>query len=435
MNKLLFTTLLGLLLVNTGFAQNFDASTLNSLKQQANTNVSVPVPTPVPQVDRKLDLSNLFHKKADWTIMVFINGKNNLSDYVKEDLNEMEVIGSSKKIHVVAELGQESTSAEDGYYNVNRYYVTRDTDTNKIGSKLIANLKDADMGDYKHLIEFGKWAKKKYPAKNYMLIIENHGSGWSKGKGSVVTRGISYDDQTGNHINTPNLGVALQQIGDISVLGMDACLMQMTEVAYEIKDHVAYVVGSEETEPGAGNDYTGFLRKLSNQKKILPLTVAKAYADAYGDQYDADKTGYTQSVVATSALKQQFVTLVNNFVDAATASNEKTILLNAVNGTLFFDEKANKDMGDFLSIVIQNTQDQKIKTAASALLNYVANAAVVHNRSLDSAASYWSDAVAYSKAKGLAVYIPSRGIEDGYSDLAWSKATKWMNFIEWLYQK
>ena len=38
----------------------------------------------------------------------------------------------------------------------------------------------------------------------------------------------------------------------IDLLGMDACLMSMFEVAYQVKDQASYLVGSQEVEPMAG---------------------------------------------------------------------------------------------------------------------------------------------------------------------------------------
>ena len=51
-------------------------------------------------------------------------------------------------------------------------------------------------------------------------------------------------------------------MGKVDVLAFDACLMQMAEVAYEVKDLADYVVGSEETEPGPGYPYDPFLAGL-----------------------------------------------------------------------------------------------------------------------------------------------------------------------------
>jgi hypothetical protein len=71
------------------------------------------------------------------------------------------------------------------------------------------------------------------------------------------TRSIASDDMTGNALDMIELHNALRKAGftnskKISVLGFDACLMNLVEVAYEMSTHAKYLVGSEELEPGDG---------------------------------------------------------------------------------------------------------------------------------------------------------------------------------------
>jgi len=198
---------------------------------QDHTYVAVPKPNPALLASIK--------EPAEWTIMVYINGKNNLEEFALKDINEMEMVGSTDKINIVVELGRmDGYDASDGdWKGVRRYLVKKDSDSSKINSLLVEDLGMKDMGDYNSLISFGKWAKEKFPAKRYMLVVWNHGSGWTKGGKPIITKGISYDEQSGNHINTPQLGLALKEIGKVDVYGSDACLMQMAEVDYEIKDY------------------------------------------------------------------------------------------------------------------------------------------------------------------------------------------------------
>jgi clostripain len=215
--------------------------------------------------------------------MVFLNAKNDLERFGISDMNEMETVGSNDNLNIVVQMGRIKgyDSSNGDWTGVRRYYVTKDTDRSIINSQLIENMGEVDMGSYKTLIDFAKWAKKTYPAKKYALVIWNHGSGWEKGFKSSVTKGISYDEQSGNHINTPQLGMAMKEIGKVDILDFDACLMQMAEVAYEIKDYVTYIVASEETEPGDGDSYDGFLSKLTANPTMGPLDLAKAIVDAH----------------------------------------------------------------------------------------------------------------------------------------------------------
>ena len=228
---------------------NFDTPNKTSLKQEiSKLELSVPAAAPAEEGG----VSEQAQK--EWTVMVYVNSKNNLEQYGLLDVNEMEMVGSTDKVNVVAELGRINgyDSSDGNWIGSRRYLVKKDANMNKIVSPVLKDLGKVDMGDYKHLIEFVNWAKAAYPAKKFMLIVWNHGSGWDKNGRPRISKGISYDDETDNHITTPQLGMALKAIGKIDVYGSDACLMQMPEVVYEIKDYVTYVVGSEETEPGDG---------------------------------------------------------------------------------------------------------------------------------------------------------------------------------------
>ncbi|MBW1675421.1 MAG: hypothetical protein JRF30_01090 [Deltaproteobacteria bacterium] len=68
------------------------------------------------------------------------------------------------------------------------------------------------------------------------------------------------DDTSGDALDNQELKNVLsgvsQRIGrKIDILGLDACLMNMIEVAYQLKDCVQVMVGSEEEEPFDGWPY------------------------------------------------------------------------------------------------------------------------------------------------------------------------------------
>ncbi|MDD5209337.1 MAG: clostripain-related cysteine peptidase [Elusimicrobiales bacterium] len=418
---------------------NFDGGkNLNIKEEIANSGVAVPEPTQ----DKSGILDWFFGKPpaapkagAEWTIMFFENAKNDLEPYLLKDLNEMEMIGSTDKINLVAQVGRiDGYDDSDGdWKGVRRYLITKDTDTTTMGSKMLQDLGQSDMGDYKTLAEFGKWAKATYPAKKYMLVISNHGAGWTKSLTRPITKGISYDEQSGNHINTVQLGLAMKDIGKLDVLGTDACLMQMAEVDYEIKDYVTYIVGSEETEPGDGYTYNDMLGPLAKKPAMSGAELAKLTVDAYSDHYAAQKTGSTQSYVLSASVPR-LLTLTNAFTAAMTASGDKALARKARDGAVKFAMDENKDLYDFLRLVIAETKSADVKTAGQTLMTFITGELVAHNRTNDSAGGYWSGPVAYSPAKGIAAYFPNGALGDGYADLQWAKASQWDEFVTWMNQ-
>jgi len=420
---------------------DFDRGNSDLRSQIDAVEVALPEAAPAGAEDKGI-MDWLFGKPqpkapAEWTIMVFSNAKNDLERFLLSDINEMELIGSTAKVNIVVEVGRIDgyDTSDSDWKGVRRYLITKDSDKTKMGSKLLQEMGMTDMGDYKNLAAFGKWAKQAYPAKKYMLIVSNHGSGWEKGvqRSVVENKGISYDEQSGNHINTPQLGQALREIGGVDLFSTDACLMQMAEVVYEIKDSATFIVGSEETEPGDGYTYNDMLGPLVARPTMTPQELGKLTVDAYSDHYDKINQGYTQSL-ARSASVAGLLPVTNAFVDAVMASGEKALAKSAKNAAIAFAMDENKDMYDFTRRVVEGSQNAEVKAKGQALMNYITNTLVLHSRTRDSQGGYWSGPVQYTLAKGMAAYFPGYSLGDGYADLAWAKASKWDEFVLWINQ-
>ena len=415
---------------------DFDRSAGNLGSDIAN--VAVPEPT-----QDKGILDWIFGKKpeakavAEWTIMVYSSAKNDLEPYLLKDLNEMEMVGSNAKVNIVAEVGRiDGYDSSDGdWKGVRRYLITKDNDKTKMGSKMLQDMGMLDQGDYRTLAAFGKWAKQAYPAKKYMLIVSNHGSGWEKGAKRLVleNKGISYDEQSGNHINTPQLGQALREIGKVDVFGTDACLMQMAEVVYEIKDSVDFIVGSEETEPGDGYTYNTFLGPVVARPTMTPLEVGKQAVNAYADHYDKIDQGHTQSLAKASSVNK-LLTVSNAFAEAMMASGEKALAKTSRDAAVNFAMDENRDLYDFTRMVVAGTQNADVKLKGQALMNFITGELMLLNRTRDDKGGYWSGPKEYTLAKGMAAYFPNSTLGAGYADLAWAKASKWDEFVLWINQ-
>ncbi|OGR80835.1 MAG: hypothetical protein A2X32_09550 [Elusimicrobia bacterium GWC2_64_44] len=373
---------------------------------------------------------------AEWTIMVFSSAKNDLEKYLLMDLNEMEMIGSSAKVNIVAEVGRiDGYDSSDGNWTgVRRYFITKDSDKTKMGSKMLQDMGMIDQGDYRNLAAFGKWAKAAYPAKKYMLIVSNHGSGWEKGVQTITeNKGISYDEQSGNHINTPELGLALKEIGKVDVFGTDACLMQMAEVVYEIKDSVDYIVGSEETEPGDGYTYNDFLGPVVAKPTMTPLELGKQAVNAYADHYDKIDQGHTQSLAKASSVNK-LLTVSNEFAAAVMASGEKALAKTSRDATINFAMDENRDMYDFARRMVEGSQNADVKLKGQALMNFITGDLMLLNRTRNDKGGYWSGPKEYVLAKGMAAYFPNSTLGNGYNELAWAKASQWDEFGTWINQ-
>ncbi|MCX5785064.1 MAG: clostripain-related cysteine peptidase [Elusimicrobia bacterium] len=410
----------------------FDGGAQVNLKEELGA-VEVPSISPASP-EKGIIWDWLFGKQpAEWTIMVFVNGKNNLEPFALKDMNEMEVVGSTAKLNIVVEAGRmDGYDTSDGdWKGTRRFLIKKDKDLSKVTSPVVQDLGKVDMGDYKSVVDFGKWAKQKYPAKKYMLIVWNHGSGWEKGIRRPISKGISYDDETNNHINTPQLGQILKDIGGVDLYGSDACLMQMAEVVYELKDNVKYIVGSEETEPGDGYTYDTFLGPLAAKPAMTPEELARTAVDAYSDHYKGGSEGSTQSFLKAASIPK-LLTLTNDFSYAVTQAGEKDLAKSARDAAVGFAIPENKDLYDFVSHVVAGTKNPAVAEKGKALMSFITGGLVMYNRTNNSAGGFWSGPVDYGPAKGISIYMPSSGQGDGYADLQWAKYSNWDEFITWM---
>jgi len=442
-------------------AQDFDS--LPSVRELMAGTSAVSAPLPVRSQDARA--------AKEWTIMVFMNGKNNLSEYVIKDMNEMEKYGPTQNINIVTQAARMKYTAPSypgggyddypwgggpvvphpGWPNPNwnmppmmmkagimkdastdwsgvrRYLVTADGDNAALSSTMLSDLGTVDMGDYKQLAEFGKWAKQNYPAKRYMLVVWNHGDGWKNkafGPGPTL-KGISYDDETGNGISTVNLGKAVREMGGVDIYASDACLMQMAEVAYELKDAARITVGSEENEPGDGWAYDYFLSRVhSNKANLTPEVMAAAAVQGYKAYYGELGTAATQSAMRTSGLNA-FRVQLDEWAGLA-MQEDKAMVKEALNAATAFGGVGSRDLIHFMENVHAKTKSRALQAKTIAVMNHLYYKVIIDNG---------STGAKFEKAYGLAAYLPTYSYEADYDELAWAKESKWDDFAKWLTAK
>ncbi len=361
---------------------------------------------------------------ADWTVMVFLNGKNNLAPFGYTNFKQMEQVGSSPRVNVVVEFGLIGASdVPGGWHGAKRFLVKKSANPDKITSPVLQSFDNLDMGDWHNLVDFAKWAEGRFPAKHTMLVVWNHGSGWTQnGRHNDVTiQGISYDDETGHHITTEELGKALAAIGSVDVYASDACLMQMAEVDYEIMAHANTLVGSEETEPGDGYTYNTLLGPLVGNPGMTAEAIGKLAVDSYAGHYQGGSDQATQSAVRAAALKD-LTALLDGWTAAMMKADEKAAVRSAMSDVQKFYIRDNVDLYDFARLMAERARSSDVKSQARQVMQFIENKLVVANSTVGSEMSH---------AKGLAIYLPSSDFDSDYENLAWAKASRWMEFARW----
>ncbi|HAH31481.1 MAG TPA: hypothetical protein DCL44_04100 [Elusimicrobia bacterium] len=397
---------------NITFDQTGSVSQMVSRLKAANPGAEI---IPLPQVQAAAS--------KEWTVMVYVNAKNNLEEYGLKDVNEMEMVGSDANVNVVAELGRIAgySTADGDWKSTRRYLVQKDANLSAITSPVVMEIAKTDMGDWNHLVEFTKWAMSNYPARHYALVVWNHGSGWNKDVTFESEKGISYDDESRNHITTPQLRQAMEQIGKIDILSMDACLMQMVEVGYEVKNYAEYIVASEETEPGDGYTYNTWLGPLAAKPGMSSAELSIAMVNSYGDHYQSVNQGATQSAIKTAAL-DKFTVLINDWAAEVMKAGELANAKSARSKAQAFYYASNKDVYHFVKLVDDAAASQAVVAKGKTLLGFIKSDVVISNRAIGAK---------YANATGLAIYIPT-AYTASYDVLKWAADSNWDDFIKWM---
>lgn len=372
---------------------------------------------------------------AEWTVMIYLDADNNLESAGINDINEMEIVGSTTDVNIVIQAdripGYDISNSD--WTNTRRYYITQDFDLYQISSDLKSELGELNMGDPQTLIDFASWAITEYPAEKYLLVIWNHGGGFRSP--AYTTRDIAWDDTSGgDKITMPELEYALSaistQIGKkIDIVGMDACLMAMIEVAYQIKDYADILVASEENEPGDGWPYDTILAQLVSNPLMSPKQLSDDIVNKYIYSYPSYEV--TQSAIDLSymdTLVSQLSSLAQNIKsDSMTPSNKYIIA--AYNSQYYSQspyslEKEFIDLYDFCNKLLVYSNSSNVKNI-TLNIQQILNSAVINS-------DY--NGVSVSGSKGLSIYFPyySGYINIKYSDTNFARDTKWDEMLSYL---
>ncbi|MFA6433803.1 MAG: clostripain-related cysteine peptidase [Elusimicrobiales bacterium] len=417
----------------------------------------------------------------EWTVMVFVNCKNDLEQAGLYSVNEMEKVGSTKDVNVVVEMGRMkvrdgSDGGGDDWAGERRYLIEKDADPRKVSSPVLMSAEAVDQGDYKQAADFVKWAKVNFPARHYMFVIWNHGLGfldpWTK------RRGVSLDAETGNYVRTPQLGFLLQEAGKIDVLAFDACLMQMPEVAFEVGELAEVMVASEDALPAYGLPYKLFFEALTRHPRMGAEEAGSVMVEAFRAFYE-EAGRYSQlSAIRTSKL-DDLAERISRFARLARETADLGALKAARDGVIRYDvcgkwadpemtssfygdlsqfarlvsenlAKYEPPYGGYLGLILHGRESanwiegrtgvEMLKAQSAELQEFIAKELVINNTAL------FKNRVGreLSESGGISVYLPpvesianqsrlENIFETPYTDLAFDKATGWHEFVTFLY--
>ncbi len=386
-----------------------------------------------------VDIEAKPHKK--WLFLNYVAADCNLTEYQIKNLDQQELVGSDKNTHIAAfiDIGDKTNPFNEGWQDCRQYYITRDTTAGKLKSELVKEYGPTDMANPNTLRDFVVEATKRYPADHVALIFNDHGGGFT---------GAMSDDGSGGFMTVPQIRQALEEAEKITgkkidIVGMDACLMGETEVAYELKDAARYLLASEESEGGPGWTYDSMLGG-----KTIGTAIKKIQEELkQGNRIDVGPEEFSRIVVdvnrehskdiptfsATDLTRMEEVKVASDaLAKAIKNSNDKDSIRAAIEksenyGGGWLPYRDIRDAVDLGNKLLENSSDEKVKTAARAMIEAV-NKAVLANE---------NDPESHPESHGLSIYAPTSNASQvgyNYGDLSFARQTEWDEALISLYK-
>ncbi len=209
----------------------------------------------------------------------------------------------------------------------------------------------------------------------------------------------------------------------LDILGMDACLMSMAEVGYQMRENVEYTVGSEETEPLGGWPYDTILDALTKNPAMTPLELSKLIVDKYVASYGPGD-GVTQSACDLS-VADKLATAVSALASALRTSLSDRAARQRILSIRYqaqsYEVADNIDLVDFCSLMADSGTSSAITTACQDVIQAARSGYVVAQS---------SKGADMKNSNGVAIYFPTKAVSPLYAGLDFSKKTGWDDFLK-----
>lgn len=406
------------------------------------------------------------------TFIVYMAADNNLSIFAARNIREMASIGSNENITIVVHL---DIRVSKNKKITRRYIIEKNKILHVDPFNTLAD--PMDSGNPATLISCCEWAIRNFNADTIDFVAWNHGTGALEpsnykivnpmdlfiynqktrlfeldrsigfmdtiNEDTKIQRGVCWDDTTGNYLTNRQLDTALQTIRDnymngkkFGIIGFDACLMGMIEIASFIKKHADVMVGSQELELGLGWKYDDVLAPFE-QRSLNSQEFGTNIVAAYKKMYQSITNDYTLSAIDLSGIEK----LEANISDLATLlmkgmSTQKDAYNRIIkesrnrHACTHFDEPSYIDIHHFYTNLASNikkydptnSSDKQLKNALLTKLNEgikLIDLCVIAN----------TVGPNLKNAHGISIYFPERNIHSSYKEAFFLEKNHWGTFL------
>ena len=367
--------------------------------------------------------------KKSVTIMLYLNGDNNLAPEVLYALDMVETVGSSDDINILA-LVDGRPGFHHGYGKswdgAKLLYITRDARIGEINSIVLQDLGEQNLGAPETL-EYFITECLRYTAERYIFCTFAHGRGIIDTQsftaaGKHKSLAISSDETDGAHMTLPEFRLAIQRAlkgKKLDAMVFFSCLTGMVEIGYGLKDLTEYLIVSED-EIRIVNDPPGRFQirgikfeeplKAIHADPALPLyNFGKITIDTFIEQYRRDVSlkdihgrMYAGRYPAAMALIQcsaldQLASYLNDFATYVIKKLQVSgpaVLLGDIQRSLSKTQRFSSflnleyyDLQDFLQNLAVSTRDEDLRQLCFRIDSFIKDKVIVYEKHTGDCAS------------------------------------------------
>ena len=187
--------------------------------------------------------------EAAWTVLVYMDGDNDLEKWVAHDIDEeLGAVGSNADVQVVvlADRVRGYSTADGDWTGSLAFNVGKGMKATP--ENAVADWGERDMGSPQTLTDFVTWARASYPSRRTALFFWDHGWGWWPGY-------TMHDVTSNDTLDMDEIRRAMEAVDGVDMVGMDTCLGQTIEVQATFRGFADALAASEDSIGYTGVEY------------------------------------------------------------------------------------------------------------------------------------------------------------------------------------
>jgi len=342
-----------------------------------------------------------------WNVLIYMAADNDLSISGIEDIDEIEMAGIDAEVNVIIQAefnpymlslyGCNSSCFNRPNFNTFRYIVKNDGNEVTGPNGEAIDIGNMNMTDPLVLRNFVEWSTENHPAEKTLLILWNHGGGYT----GLIQDVTSSTDM----MSISDLRVALNGINNIDIIDFDMCLMASYETLMALNGLTQYVVFSENTVPGEGNPYTELINSIQTNSASNGESIAKLISNEFYQSYIGSRSSITVSAYDMNVITDLYLSISNIASYLKTRTDTLYgVLYDATENSQSFENSSLKDIGDLFGILKNDINDNAVKENITEVINAITGSNQLRNYYISGTSS---DAINVDRSTGLSIFSPS----------------------------